>query len=74
MIDLKKIATKLEDEEKLILKYKFPITDAKGNVVIEEREDRLLDVAEDAGILYVSHKNEVLWVKLDEVIEVIEEK
>ncbi|MGQ9456233.1 MAG: hypothetical protein ACUVRS_01135 [Armatimonadota bacterium] len=71
MIDLRNIAARLDAEEKLRLRYRFPVSSPEGGIRYEEREDRLLDVAEDACILYVSHAGEVLWVKLEEAIEVI---
>ncbi len=71
MVDLNDIAARLEADEKLRLKYRFPVSSAEGTVDYETREGRLLDVAEDAKLLYVSHRGEVLWIKLEEAIEVI---
>ncbi|MGC8861356.1 MAG: hypothetical protein ACP5R5_01125 [Armatimonadota bacterium] len=71
MVDLHDIAARLDADEKLRLRYRFPVASAEGQVEYELRESRLLDVAEDAKLLYVSHGGEVLWVKLEEAIEVI---
>ncbi|MDH7602128.1 MAG: hypothetical protein QHI38_08265 [Armatimonadota bacterium] len=71
MIDLKEIAARLDAEEKMRLKYRFPVSLPDGDVRYEIREDRLLDVAEDARILYVSRGGEVIWVKLEEAIEIV---
>jgi hypothetical protein len=71
LIDLYDIAARLEAEEKLKLRYRFPVCSADGEVRYETREGKLLDVAEDAKLLYVSHGGEVLWVKLEEAIEAI---
>ena len=73
MIDLYDIAARLETDGKLRLRYRFPVSSADGAVNYETREGRILDVAEDAKLLYVSHRGEVLWVKLEEAIEVIAE-
>ena len=73
MIDLFDLAARLEADGKLRLKYRFPVSSAQGEVGYETREGKLLDVAEDAKLLYVSHRGEVLWVKLEEAIEVVED-
>jgi hypothetical protein len=65
-MDLRKIAAKLDEKEILSLKYKMG---CDGEI----RTDRLLDVAEDTGILYVSQNGVPVFVKLDEAIEIIEE-
>jgi len=70
LLDLKEIAARLDAEEKLKLTYRFPVRSADGQVDYETRCDRLLDVAEEANLLYVSHQGEVIWVKLDEAIAV----
>lgn len=71
MIDLKEVAARLDAEEKLKLRYRFPVNRPDGEVHYEVREDRLLDVAEEAQILYVSRAGEVIWVKLEEAIEIV---
>jgi len=73
LIDLYDIAARLEADEKFRLKYRFAVSSADGEVDYETREGKLLDVAEDANLLYVSHRGEVLWVKLQEVIELTED-
>ncbi len=70
MIDLYDLAARLEADEELRLRYRFPVRSADGRVDYETREGKLLDVAEEAKLLYVSHQGEVLWVKLEEAIEV----
>lgn len=69
-VDLSDIAARLDSDEKLTLKYRVPVRSANGDVDYEVRTGRVLDVAEAAQLLYVSHEDEVIWVKLDEAIEV----
>lgn len=71
MVDLVDIAARLDADEKLKLKYRFPVRLADGQVEYELRTGRLLDIAEEAKLLYVSHQNEVIWVKLDEAVDVV---
>ena len=71
MVDLLRIAERLDSDERLRLKYRFPVRAADGQVDYEVREGRLLDVAEEAKLLYVSHNGEVIWVKVEEVIEIV---
>jgi hypothetical protein len=69
-VDLKQIAARLDNEEKLHLKYKtLAAVDGCNEWVI--RTDRLLDVAEDREILYVERDGEPVWVHATEAIEVI---
>jgi len=70
LIDLFDVAAKLDADEKLKVSYRFPVRSADGEVEYETREGKLLDIAEDAKLLYVSHKGEVIWVKLEEVVSV----
>lgn len=70
MIDFSDIAAKLDADENLDLTYRFPIRSADGNVEYETRKGKLLDVAEDAKLLYVSYRGDVIWVKEDEVVEI----
>ncbi|MEN6373052.1 MAG: hypothetical protein ABFD64_13690 [Armatimonadota bacterium] len=66
-MDLGKIAARLDNEEKLWLKYRAPVgSDGKSEI----RKDRLLDVAEESDVLYVDRDGEPVWVRVDEVIEV----
>lgn len=70
MIDLHKIAARLDNEEKLRLKYRAPAAaDRKSDYTI--RTDRLLDVAEDFGVLYVDRDGDPVWVRIEEAIEVL---
>ena len=69
-MDLSNIAARLDAEEQLNIKYRFPIRTADGHVDFETRVGKLLDVAPDAKLLYVSHEDAVIWVKPEEVIEV----
>ena len=71
LIDLSGIAERLDAEENLKLSYRFPIHSAGGQVSYETRVGKVLDVAEEAGLLYVSHEDDVIWVKLEEAIEVL---
>ena len=70
MVDLSKVAARLEADEELKLVYRFPVSSADGQVEHEVREGKLLDVAEEAKLLYVSHNGDVIWVKVDEVVSV----
>ena len=71
MVDLFRIAERLDSDEKLRLKYRFPVRAADGQVDYEVREGKLLDVSEEAKMLYVLHNGEVIWVKLEEVIDIV---
>lgn len=71
MVDLLDISARLDADEKLNLSYRFLVCAADGQVEYETRTGRLLDIAEEARLLYVSHQGEVIWVKLDEAIEVV---
>ncbi len=68
-MDLKKIALRLDNNERLALKYRLTTTDGRTE---EIRTDRLLDVAEDGGLLYVERNGVPVYVKIDEAIELIE--
>ncbi len=70
MIDLFDIANRLEADEKFLLKYKFPVKRVDGKVDYDIRDGQVLDVAEESGRIYVSYNGEVIWVKLDEAIEI----
>ena len=70
--DLEELALRLEAEEKLRLRYRWPVRAYGGGVVeYEERVDPLLDVAEETGVLFVSQDGEVMKVHLHEAIEVL---
>jgi len=71
LIDLSEIAARLDAEERLKLTYRLPISSGSGAVRYETRTARLLDVAEDKNLLYVRHEGEVIWVKLEEALEVL---
>ena len=70
MVDLSDVSAKLDADEKLELEYRFPVRSANGDVEYETRTGKLLDVAEEAKLLYVSHEGEILWIKIEEVIEI----
>ena len=70
MVDLTDVSARLDADEKLEIKYRFPVRSANGEVLYETREGALLDVAEEARLLYVSHDGEILWIKIEEAIEV----
>lgn len=69
-VDLRTIAARLEDDEKLALKYRA-LTTEEGRVEWVVRTDRLLDVSEDRQILYVDRDGTPVWVRVDEVVEVL---
>lgn len=69
-MDLADVAARLDADEKLKLTYRFPVSSGNGNVNYEVRTAKLLDVAVESNLLYVNHDDEVIWIKLDEVIEV----
>ena len=71
MIDLSDIAARLDAEERLKLTYRFPVSVGGGTVRYETRTARLLDVEEESNLLYVRHEGEVIWVKIDEALEVM---
>ncbi|MCE5314946.1 MAG: hypothetical protein ABFD49_10580 [Armatimonadota bacterium] len=68
VVDISDIAARLDADEKLKLTYRFPVRSASGQVEYETRDGKLLDVAEEASILYVSHNGDVIWVKPEEVV------
>ena len=69
-MNLREIAARLENEEKLRLRYRAPAANG-GQAGWVVRTDPLLDVAEDRGILYVDRDGEPAWVRFDEVIDVM---
>jgi hypothetical protein len=71
VVDLVKVAARLEAEEKFTVKYRFLVRPADGEVTHEVRQGKLLDVAEDAGLLYISYQGEVIWIKQEEVMELM---
>lgn len=73
MIDLSTVAARLDADERLKLTYRFPVSASNGTVRQEVRTAKLLDVALESNILYVNHEDEVIWVKLDEAIEIVPE-
>lgn len=70
MIDLSNIAARLDADVKLELKYRFPVRSSDGKIEYETRVGKVLDVAEDAKLIYVSYNGEVIWVKADEAISI----
>ena len=73
MVDLSDIAARIDADEKLKLTYRFPVSSGSGSVKYETRTARLLDVAEESDLLYVRHEGEVIWIKVDEVLELLPE-
>ena len=70
--DLFDLAMRLEADEKMTLRYSWPLSDENtGAVLYEERADPLLDVAEESGVLFVYHNGDILKVLADEAIEVL---
>ncbi len=74
MVDLTELAARLDAEEELTVTYRIPVSSAEGKVEYQTRQGKLLDVAEDANLLYVKHNGEVIWIKTDEVESVAELK
>lgn len=72
MLNLSEIAARLDEDENLLVKYRVSVN-LKGNQENQIRTDRLLDVAEENGILYVEQNGAPVWLKADEVIEIISE-
>ena len=72
-MDLFDLATRLDADERLKLTYRFPVSSGNGAVRYEVRTARLLDVAAESDLLYVNHDDEVIWIKVDEAIEVVSE-
>ncbi len=70
MINLSEVAAKLDADEALTLTYRFPIETADGGLTYETRKAKLLDVAEEAGLLYVSQGGKIIWVKIEEAVEI----
>ena len=70
MVNLMEIAARLDENEKLMLKYRMPVG-AGGGMQWVVRVDRLLDVAEDRGLVYVERDGEPAWVAVDEALEVL---
>lgn len=69
--DLFDLAIRLENDEKLRLRYRLPVGTSDGGMHHEERVDPLLDVAEDTGVLFVSHEGDIMKVWATEAIEVL---
>lgn len=69
-MDLANVAARLDADENLKLTYRFPVSSSTGTVKYEVRTAKLLDVAVDSDLLYVNHEDEVIWIKLDEAIEI----
>jgi len=73
-IDLTSLAERLERDEALRLKYLCPLQSAdEENVRYEERIGDLLDVAVETDRLFVRYNSQVIWIKPEEVIGLIEE-
>lgn len=72
-VNLREIAIRLDGEEELMLRYRVPVAVPEGMDWVV-RTDRLLDVAEDCGILYVERDGEPAWVRVEEAIQVIPER
>ncbi len=70
MVNLSDVNARLDADENLELKYRFPVRSANGEVEYETRKGKLLDVAEEASLLYVSHEGEILWIKVEEAVEI----
>jgi hypothetical protein len=71
VVDLANIAARLDADEKFRVKYQFPVRSADGQVTHEVREGSLMDVAEHTGTIWVSCEGQPIWVKNDEILEII---
>ena len=73
-MDLESIAQRLDSNEKLRIKYRIPVRANDGATTWEERVDKLLDVDTTRQMFYVAFEGDsVIWVKLDEAIEVTQD-
>ncbi|MCX6344238.1 MAG: hypothetical protein NT018_04095 [Armatimonadetes bacterium] len=70
MLDIYDIAARLENDEHLEITYEVAVRSRDGQIVQETRQSRLLDVAEESGLYYVSHKGHIIWVKANEVLKI----
>ena len=74
VIDLTALAERLERDEALLLKYLCPLQTANGTSMrYEERVGDLLDVAVETDRLFVRCNSQVIWIKPEEVIDLIED-
>lgn len=73
-MDLESIAQRLDSNEKLRIKYRLPVRGNDGATTWEERVDKLLDVDVGRRMFYVALEGDsVIWVKLEEAIEITED-
>jgi len=73
-MDLAEMARRLEREEVLQLKYLCPVRSTNDGVIeYEERIGRLLDISVDAKKLFVRCASQVIWIKPEEVVALVEE-
>jgi len=70
LFDLVEVAARLDADEKLAVTYRFPVNSANGQGEYETRQGALLDVAEEAKLLYVSYNDQIFWIKQDEVVSI----
>lgn len=70
MLDISNIAERLDSDEKLELTYRLPVKTPGGRTEFDMRTGRILDVAEEAKLFYVESDNGVIWVKLEEAVEI----
>jgi hypothetical protein len=70
MLDLAKVALRLDDEEKLKVRYRFPQR-TNGETTWMVRCSKLLDVEQEGGRLFVSQDGSVVWIDLSEAIEIL---
>ena len=72
MVDLAELAERLDAEERLKVRYKFPKRSPHGDGVTWcERVGKLLDVEEEGRLLFIAQDNSVVWIKTDEAIEIL---
>lgn len=72
MLNIADLALRLDADEKLKVRYKFPKKTDSG-VTYVERCGKLLDVELEKECLFVSQDDAVVWVKLTEAIEVMQD-
>ena len=72
-MDLADIARKLDREEALRVKYLCPIRSKSGEGInYEERVGELLDVSVETRKLFVRCNSEIIWIKPEEAIALLD--
>ncbi len=72
-MDLVDLARRLDQEERLQIKYLCPLRAVNGEgIKYEERVGELLDVSLEANTLFVRSNSEVIWIKPEEAIALLD--